>query len=81
MLNYTKLMALEPTKYGQMTNSVGQIIDFYEHPTRGDEHPVIAVCHYHKLAATTDFYDLDNMIAEHREYEPWFCDGQFFHGI
>jgi hypothetical protein len=81
MLNYTRLMALEPTKYGQMTNFAGQLIEFYEHPTRGDEHPVIAVCHDMKLAATTDFYELDDMIADHGEYQPWFNDGQLFHGI
>jgi hypothetical protein len=81
MLNYTKLMALEPTKYGQMINDAGQLIEFYEHPTRGDEHPVIAVCHEMKLAATTDFYELDDMIADHGEYQPWFNDGQLFHGI
>ena len=81
MLNYTKLMALEPHKYGQMINDAGQLIEFYEHPLRGDEHPVIAVCHDMKLAATTDFYELDDMIAEHGEYQPWFNDGQFFHGI
>jgi hypothetical protein len=81
MLNYTKFMALQPTKYGQMTNDKGQLIEFYEHPLRGDEHPVIAVCHELNLAATTDFYELDDMTAEHGEYQPWFNDGQIFYGL
>jgi len=73
-------MALEPTHYGTMTNSIGQIIDFYEHPIQGDESPVIAVSHVQKLAAKTDFYELDDMVADHGEYEPWFDDGQLFIG-
>jgi len=79
-MNYSKLMAFEPTHYGTMTNSIGQIIDFYEHPIQGDESPVIAVSHVQKLAAKTDFYELDDMVADHGEYEPWFDDGQLFIG-
>jgi hypothetical protein len=79
-LNYTRLMALNPFKYGEMINSIGQLIEFYEHPTRGDEYPVIAVCHYHALAAATDFYELDDMIAEHGECEPVFVNGDLYHG-
>jgi len=81
MLNYTRFMALQPTKYGEMVNSVGQLIEFYEHPIHGDTAPVVAVCKFHELAASTDFYELDDMTAEHGEYEPWFNDGQFFIGI
>ena len=80
MLNYTKLMAAKPCKYGEMTNSKGQLIEFYEHPTRGDEYPVIAVSHYHQLAAYTDFYDLCDMTVEHGEYEPLFIDGRLYIG-
>jgi hypothetical protein len=71
-MNYEKLMSHKPTVYGEMTNSHGQKIVFVEHPTRGDEYPVIAVCHVLKLAGTTDFFELDDMTAEHGEYEPWF---------
>lgn len=80
MLNYTKLIANDPTKYGEMTNSIGQKIEFVEHPTRGDEYPVIAVCHELELAACTDFYELNDMTADHKEYEPSFQDGKFFIG-
>ena len=79
-MNYEKLMNLEPTKLGSMVNSLGQTIDFYEHPTRGDEHPVIAVCHELKKAVTTDFYELDDMTADHKEYEPRFQDGALYIG-
>ena len=71
-MNYEKLMSHNPTMYGEMTNSKGQQIVFVEHPTRGDEYPVIAVCHELKRAAATDFFDLDDMMAGHGEYEPWF---------
>jgi hypothetical protein len=80
MLNYEKLISLNPTEYGRMTNSLGQQIIFVEHPTEGDEYPVIAVCHELKLAAATDFFELDDMTAEHGEYEPVFIAGKFQHG-
>ena len=71
-MNYEKLMSYEPTEYDSMTNSRGQKIIFVEHPTRGDEYPVIAVCHELKRAASTDFFELDDMMADHGGYEPWF---------
>jgi hypothetical protein len=80
MLNYEKLTAYQPTEYGRMTNSIGQEIIFVEHPIRGDEYFIIAVCHELKLAAATDFFELDDMTAEHGEYEPLFIDGNFQHG-
>lgn len=80
-LNYEKLVALEPTIYDTLTNSLGQIIELVEHPTKGDTTQVIAVCHTLKLAYYTDFFDLDDMLAEHKEYEPIFINGEFQHGI
>lgn len=50
MLNYSKLMALKPTEYERMVNSLGQEIVFYEHPIKGDEAEVICVCHELELA-------------------------------
>ena len=80
-MNYQKLISLNPTVYGTMINSQKQEITFVEHPTRGDEYPVIAVCHELKLAAATDFFELDDMTAEHGEYEPWFDkDGELVIG-
>jgi hypothetical protein len=80
MLNYEKLMSHNPTEYGKMTNSKGQVIVFVEHPTRGDEYPVIAVCHKLKLASSTDFFELDDMMADHKEYEPSFENGKLLIG-
>jgi len=80
MLNYEKLMAENPTEYGRMVNSYGQEIVFVEHPIHGDESPVIAVCHELKLASSTDFFELDDMMADHKEYEPNFEGGKFYHG-
>lgn len=65
-------MAHNPSVYGSMVNSKGQKILFVEHPLKGDEYPVIAVCHGIKKAGTTDFFDLDDMTADHGDYEPWF---------
>ena len=80
MINYEKLMSYNPTEYDRMTNSKGQKIIFVEHPTRGDEYPVIAVCHELKLAYVTDFFDLDDMMADHKEYEPSFENGKLLIG-
>ena len=80
MLNYQKLMAHNPTEYGQMTNSFGQLITFVEHPIHGDEYPVICVCHALELASASTFYELDDMMADHKEYEPNFFEGKFFIG-
>jgi hypothetical protein len=80
MLNYEKLMAHNPTEYGRMVNSVGQEIVFVEHPLKGDEVPVICVCHELKLACYSTFYELDDMTADHKEYEPSFQEGYFLIG-
>jgi hypothetical protein len=81
MLNYKKLMNANPTKFGEIINSLGQKIEFYEHPYQGDEHPVNAVCHELQLAAATDFFELDDITADHKEYEPSFQDGKLFIGV
>ena len=79
-MNYSKLMALEPTEYERMTNSLGQEIVFYEHPLKGDEFPIIIVCHELQLADYTDFMETYDMIASHKEYEPSFQNGKLFIG-
>jgi len=56
MLNYTKLMSHNPTSFGKMMNDKGQQIEFFEHPTRGDEYPIIAVLHETQQAGNTEFY-------------------------
>ena len=79
-MNYEKLMSYNPTVYEEMINSLGQRITFVEHPLIGDESPVICVCHELKLAALSDFYETDDMIASHGEYEPAFIDGNLVIG-
>lgn len=80
MINYKKLMEAEPTIYDRMTNSIGQEIVFYEHPYKGDEFPVIIVCHELKLADYTDFMETTDMMEDHKEYEPSFVDGKLHIG-
>ena len=79
-MNYLKLMSHNPTEYVKFINSLGQEIVFYEHPLKGDEFPVIIVCHELKLADYTDFMECDDMIAGHKEYEPTFVNGKLFIG-
>jgi hypothetical protein len=79
-MNYKKLMEHNPTEYDRMINSKGQEIVFYEHPAKGDEFPVIIVCHELELADYTDFMETTDMMAEHKEYEPSFIYGQLHIG-
>lgn len=69
-------MACNPTEYTRITNKLGQEVVFYEHPSYGDEYPVIAVIHEYKVAVCTDFYDTDDMVAEHGEYTPAYMHGE-----
>jgi hypothetical protein len=81
MLNYQKLMDLKPHSYGTHTNALGQVIEFYEHPTQGQDAQVICVCHELQLAAYSTFYETTDMVQDHKEYEPSFQDGKFFIGV
>ena len=74
-LNYSRLMALNPTKYHSIVNQLGQNIDLYEHPLQGDEHPVIAVLHSEKVAFVTDFYDTEDFF-ENSDYNPIYIHGE-----
>lgn len=78
--DYDKLMAQKPTSYETIKNSIGQEIDFMEHPSLGDESWVICVCHELKLAEDSTFFELDDMTAEHKEYEPSFQNGKLYIG-
>ena len=79
-MNYSKLMNLNPTKYGEIMNNKGQLIEFYEHPIYGQDAPVIAVCHALQIASKTDFFELDDMISKHGEYTPVFIDDSIHYG-
>lgn len=79
-MNYKNFLQLAPFKYGSYTNSKGQNIDFYEHPIHGDDVPVVAVCDELEIACSTEFYELDDMIAEHKEYEPIFVNNELKYG-
>ena len=79
-MNYQKLMSQNPTEYGKYSNSKGQLITFVEHPFKGDEFPVICVCHELQLAEASDFFEIDDMVAAHKEYEPSFQDSKLFIG-
>lgn len=79
-MNYAKLMNHNPTSFGTHINTIGQTIEFYEHPLRGDEEQVICVCHDLQLAEYSTFYETDDMIQDHKEYEPSFVDGKLYIG-
>jgi hypothetical protein len=79
-MNYSKLMSLNPFKYGEIINNQKQLIEFYEHPIFGGDGTVIAVCHELSIAKSTTFYELDDMVASHGEYTPLFIDGKIVYG-
>lgn len=76
-LNYTKLMANNPTKLGEVVNQIGQLVEFYEHPIQGDESPVIAVVNAENSAAITDFYDLSDFY-DGSDYNPVCINGKIY---
>lgn len=74
-------MACEPTVYHEMTNSLGQRVLLVEHPTLGQDTRVVCVFPELKLAFLSDFYECDDMIASHKEYEPVVLADDFYHGL
>ena len=68
-LNYTKLMAANPLEYSSIVNQANQTITFMEHPTKGEDYPVIAVCHALKVAYCTDFWDTGDFRSD-SDYNP-----------
>lgn len=78
--NYEKLMNQNPTIFEEFTNSKGQVIKLAEHPILGDESFIIAICDELQVAEDTSFFECDDMMAEHQEYEPNFVDGKLYIG-
>ena len=78
-LPYKNLMNHNPTVYSSVVNRLGQTIEFVEHPIKGDEYPVIAVCHKHKAAMCTDFFDTDDMEDTASGYTPIVSNGLLVH--
>lgn len=79
-MNYKKLKEFNPTVYNTLVNTYGQRIELVEHPTKGDDYPIIAICHELELAEATEFFDTDDMLASHKEYEPIFKNGKLIYG-
>ncbi len=82
-LNYNRLMALKPTVYAKITNTLGQSFDLVEHPIKGDEYPVIILYHEEKIAADSGFYDTDDMMqpAPYTDYVPYYIYGELHFGF
>lgn len=79
-INYKQLAGHTPTVYSEFVNSIGQKIKLVEHPIKEDGAQVIAMCDELQLADYTSFYDTDDMLADHKEYEPKFIDGRLWIG-
>jgi len=79
-MNYKRLMVRNPTSFGTIVNSLGQTIEFFEHPTRGDESFVICVCHELELAQNSTFFDTEDMEDLDSDYVPNFLDGKLYIG-
>lgn len=80
-LYYEFLKIQNPYVYDSFINSRNQVVIFIEHPVKGDEFNVIAMFPEKGLAFDTDFFDLEDMLAAHKEYEPKLDDdGSFYIG-
>lgn len=75
-INFHELLKKNPTEIGFIINKLGQGVIFYEHPSAGDLSPIIAAFPNYQLAYLTDFFDLDDMIADHGEYQPVVYNGK-----
>lgn len=69
---FHKLMDHNLTLYDEMTNEMGQRVEFYEHPIYGDEHPVIIIFPDERVAYDSDFFETDDMMNEDGDYRPFF---------
>lgn len=68
-LNYTKLMANDASVLGEKTNYLNQKVVFLEHPSYGDEYPVIVAFPEHGVAFNSEFYDIEDMDGI-EDYDP-----------
>jgi len=69
---YDDLFSNKPTKLGEVINSIGQEIIFYEHPIFREDYPILCVCHELKLISSTNYYDIDDILLT---YDPVFING------
>lgn len=67
-IDFDKLMAHDPMEYDRMINIHGQEVVFYEHPTLGDESPVIAAFPKEGIAVVTEFWEQDDMMNPESDY-------------
>jgi hypothetical protein len=81
MINYEKLMSMNPLVYKAFTNSLGQWVILVEHPTKGDESEVIAIFPDFKKAFYTDFFELGEIDVVGGDYEVLLVDGELVHGF
>lgn len=72
-MNTAKILALNPTLLKEVTNQLGQVVKFYEHPTQGDLAPVLALIEGEVVC--TDFFDTDDFY-ENSEYLPVMQHGE-----
>lgn len=65
----------KPHEYERLINSLGQEIVFYEHPTFGDMDSIFVYFPKEDRLFDSNFFELDDMLADHKEYEPVIVDG------
>lgn len=75
-LNYSRLAPCEPTVYSTITNQLGQEIVLVEHPSLGDESPVLAMYHHLSVACETDFFDVEDFGPD-SDYNPCYIHGKW----
>lgn len=80
MLNYSKIISLNPFEYESFTNSKGQKVVLCEHPVLGDEAEVLVMFPEYQKAFYSGFHDAGDMTADHNEYEPSLVDGRLYIG-
>lgn len=75
-LNYTEIINQNPTLLDSFVNQSGQTVNCYEHPTLGDESPVIV--EIEGVMVESDFWDLGDFY-EDSEYNPILWHGEIIY--
>ena len=74
-LKFKKIEELNPHVYDKIINKTGQKVEFWEHPTLGDDYPVIVAFPELELAFNSEFMETSDMTGGD-DYEPHCVDGE-----
>lgn len=73
---YNDIMSKKPYVYDGFVNSMNQMVVLLEHPTEGDDAPVIVSFPEHGVMFDSGFMETDDMKNMDGDYVPHLVDGE-----